>query len=74
MDICGDQAVYMPPIHCDDCSAFAERLSALEQMVTSVSGTVNTLSTKVGDKGDVVISKTDANGDTVRATVLATVE
>lgn len=73
LDICGSQAVYIPADNCDDCAAFEARIYALEQRLLSVSGTVNTLSTKVGNKDNVVISKTDANGDTITATVLATV-
>ena len=36
MDICGTQAVYLPPLNCDDCSGFEERLRRLEEIIANL--------------------------------------
>ena len=48
MDICGGQTVYIPLSRCDDCSALADRVAALEA--------------KLRGKSDIVLSKTDTAG------------
>lgn len=50
-----------------------ESINTLRETVTSEGTRITTLENKIGSKGDVVISKTDANGDTVAVTVLASV-
>lgn len=74
LDICGSQALFIPQDNCGDCDGYAQRIKALEQSMTSLTSRFATVESKVGNKGNVVISKTDANGDTVTATVLASVE
>ena len=61
MDICGDQAVFIPEdAPCDECAAFAERLARIEELLEGMQR--------------FTISKTDSEGTTVTATYVGLVE
>lgn len=59
MDICGGQALYLPASNCDDCEDMSARLRVIENLLK--------------EKGDVVITKTDVNGNTTTLTLVGAV-
>lgn len=56
---CTEHHFIPPPAKCTDCDDLEERLAAVENMLEG--------------KGDIEISKTDINGDTVTLTIIGAV-
>lgn len=59
MDICGEQAIFLPSTECGDCGELYTRVAALEALLQG--------------KRNITIAKTDSNGNTVTINVLGQV-
>lgn len=56
LNICGDEGIYIPVSHCEDCDALADRVRTLEAFINEL---------ELLD-----ITAVDNNGDTVTISVL----